>query len=252
MFNRHKKRVKSVNLTDFYSEELKNNAEKVLKQRISSLKAESGKENSSELSEAEIMKALEICTTKGASCSNCPAFVKVDKSRCKEVLAGALDLLNRKNVEIEKPWETFNIDFTNPCYLCKHPLEMPNRKKNFKCNSEECEWLKVWSALRKALYEIDIKNAEIERVEKSRAEWKEAALRKAKELDKSQNELSNLKFDLMCGTSKSQAEVIQLFVRRLKARSRKMQSSDWSGEFWDKAVLVTDIEKTAKEMGVEL
>ena len=99
---------------------------------------------------------------------------------------------------------------------------------------------------------INRKTAENERLEESRAEWKEAALRKAKELDKSQIELSNLKFDLMCGTSKAQAEVIQLFVGRLKARSRKMQSSDWSGEFWDKAVLVTDIDQISKEMGVEL
>lgn len=63
-----------------------------------------------------------------------------------------------------KPWETFNIDFTNPCYLCKHHSEKPNRKKNFKCNREECEWLQVWAALQKALYEINIKNAEIERL----------------------------------------------------------------------------------------
>ena len=53
------------------------------------------------LTEAEIMKALEICTTKGASCKNCPAFVKVDRSRCKEVFKGAIDLINRKNAEIE-------------------------------------------------------------------------------------------------------------------------------------------------------
>ena len=190
MFNRHKKRVKSVNLTDFFSEELKNNAEKVLKQRISSLKAELGKENSSELSESEIMKGLECHKEREIdTCSDCPYF-NIDGCAY-ELCGGALDLINRKN-------------------------------------------------------------AEIERLEESRAEWKEAALRKANELDKSRNELSYLKFDLMCGTSKAQAEVIQLFVGRLKARSRKMQSSDWSGEFWDKAVLVTDIDQIAKEMGVEL
>lgn len=143
-----------------------------------------------EMTESEIMKALECCSkVVDEGCGECPMYEK----DCNEVSLEklALDLINRKN-------------------------------------------------------------AEIERLEESRAEWKEAALRKAKELDKSQIELSNLKFDLMCGTSKAQAEVIQLFVGRLKARSRKMQSSDWSGEFWDKAVLVTDIDKAAKEMGVEL
>lgn len=54
------------------------------------------------MTESEIMDALKICITKGASCSNCPAFVKVDKSRCKEVLAGALEILNRKNAENER------------------------------------------------------------------------------------------------------------------------------------------------------
>ena len=145
------------------------------------------------MTEAELMKALECCkTTNGEDCKNCPLFLVETKCDCVcVVLADVLDLINRKN-------------------------------------------------------------AEIERAEKSRAEWKEAALRKAKELDKSQNELSNLKFDLMCGTTKAQAEVIQLFVGRVKAHSRKMQSSDWGGEFWDRAVLVTDIDQIAKEMGVEL
>jgi hypothetical protein len=53
------------------------------------------------MTEAEIMKALEICTTKGASCKNCPAFVKVDRSRCKEVFKGAIDLINHKNEVIK-------------------------------------------------------------------------------------------------------------------------------------------------------
>lgn len=55
-----------------------------------------------ELTEAEITMALTICTTKGASCKDCPAFVKVDRSNCKKVFLGAIDLINRKNAENEE------------------------------------------------------------------------------------------------------------------------------------------------------
>ena len=39
----------------------------------------------------------------------------------------------------------------------------------------------------------------------------------------------------------------QELVEKIKLHSRKMQSSDFSGEFWDKAVLVTDIDNLLKE-----
>ena len=43
-------------------------------------------------------------------------------------------------------------------------------------------------------------------------------------------------------------EVVKEFAERLKAHTRKMSSSDFSGEFWDKAVLVSDIDNLVKEM----
>lgn len=51
------------------------------------------------LTDNEIIIALEICCTKGASCKGCPAFVKVDRSKCKEVLVGALDIINRLKLQ---------------------------------------------------------------------------------------------------------------------------------------------------------
>ena len=44
------------------------------------------------------------------------------------------------------------------------------------------------------------------------------------------------------------SEAIKEFAERLKDHSRRMQSSDFSGEFWDRAVLVTDIDNLIKEM----
>lgn len=54
------------------------------------------------MTDSEIIKALECCTTKGKSCKICPAYVKVDRSNCKEAFRGALDLINRQKEEIEK------------------------------------------------------------------------------------------------------------------------------------------------------
>ena len=54
------------------------------------------------LTDSEIKKALEICTTNGASCKDCPAFVKVDRSNCKKVLLGALDIINRRTTRLQK------------------------------------------------------------------------------------------------------------------------------------------------------
>jgi hypothetical protein len=56
------------------------------------------------LTDSEIIKALECCTTNGASCKDCPAFVKVDRSNCKKYFRGALDLINRQKAEIERLW----------------------------------------------------------------------------------------------------------------------------------------------------
>lgn len=54
------------------------------------------------MTDTEIIKALECCTTKGAKCSDCPAFKKVDHSDCKKYFRGAIDLINRQQAEIER------------------------------------------------------------------------------------------------------------------------------------------------------
>ena len=54
------------------------------------------------MTDNEIIKALECCTTNGASCKDCPAFVKVDRSNCKKYFRGAIDLINRLQAENER------------------------------------------------------------------------------------------------------------------------------------------------------
>lgn len=54
------------------------------------------------MTDKAIVKALKTCSTKGTSCKDCPAFVKVDRSNCRNVLVGSLDIINRQQAEIEK------------------------------------------------------------------------------------------------------------------------------------------------------
>ena len=44
------------------------------------------------------------------------------------------------------------------------------------------------------------------------------------------------------------SEAYKEFAEKIKKHSRKMQSSDFSGDFWDAAVLVEDIDKLVEEM----
>ena len=57
-------------------------------------------------------------------------------------------------------------EILNPCYLCKHPNEKPNRRKHYKCNNEECEWLKCWARVKEWEKEINRLQAENERLKK--------------------------------------------------------------------------------------
>lgn len=54
------------------------------------------------MTDNEIIKALECCSTYKGKCTDCPAFVKVDRSNCKQVLLGAIKIINRQKGEIER------------------------------------------------------------------------------------------------------------------------------------------------------
>ena len=91
-------------------------------------------------------------------------------------------------------------------------------------------------------------------------------MRKAEEeINRQQAEIEQLKFEIAKLLPKGcpyaiqvevsnkletqiKSEAIKEFAERLKDHSRRMQSSDFSGEFWDRAVLVTDIDNLIKEM----
>ena len=88
------------------------------------------------MTDSEIIKALECCTTNGATCKDCPAFVKVDRSNCKKYFRGALDLINRQKAEIERLQELVNDmgDYFPACINCEGKTEFGER-------TDECVYL---------------------------------------------------------------------------------------------------------------
>ena len=100
-------------------------------------------------------------------------------------------------------------------------------------NAKKCD-SKVWSI---ELYKLENALDLITRQQTEIEQWKEEA-----------NRYQNLWCIAANDISKGKAEAYKEFARRLKDHSRKMQSSDFSGEFWDRAVLVTDIDNLIKEM----
>ena len=74
-------------------------------------------------------------------------------------------------------------------------------------------------------------------------------------INRQKAEIERLKDDLHACTKEvirsheiDRNKAIKEFAEKLKEHSRKMQSSDFSGEFWDKAVLVETIDNLVKEM----
>jgi predicted RNase H-like nuclease (RuvC/YqgF family) len=60
------------------------------------------------MTDNEIIKALECCSTYKGKCTDCPAFVKVDRSNCKKVLLGAVEIINRLQAENERLQEAID------------------------------------------------------------------------------------------------------------------------------------------------
>ena len=77
-------------------------------------------------------------------------------------------------------------------------------------------------------------------------------------IDRQQEEIERLKIENQAFRSAANSyklhynevrtEAIKEFANKLKKHSRKMQSSDFSGDFWEEAVLVEDIDELVKEM----
>ena len=85
------------------------------------------------MTDNEIIKAVECCTTNGASCKDCPAFVKVDRSNCKKFFKGAIDLINRQKAEKEA---LINGQETLQKYMAEQKAEIRKYKNCY----EQVKW----------------------------------------------------------------------------------------------------------------
>ena len=179
------------------------------------------------MTDNEIIKALECCIKETSDCDNCPLYVPADADCINISKSGALDIINRLQAEIENLKDTLydaeGVNLVNYWYQQCEIAENGNR--NF---DEENKKLK----------------AENEKLKNENDSMR-------KDIAQSVKELKNFGVLYDKDISKSQAEAIKEFWGKLKKHSRKMQSSDFSGEFWDRAVLVEDGDNLLKEMVVE-
>ena len=67
-------------------------------------------------------------------------------------------------------------------------------------------------------------------------------------INRQKAEIEKLEEELNNSIAFYKTAAIKEFAYRLQSHSRKMSSSDFSGEFWDKAVLVSDIDNLVNEM----
>lgn len=108
------------------------------------------------------------------------------------------------------------------------------RTKNIKYGARKMAMVDV-KLLKNALDLINRQQAEIERAKEINEQLYEEMSERQKE-------------EVSIAKRMARKKAIKEFWSKLKTHSRKMQSSDFSGEFWDKAVLVEDGDNLVKEM----
>ena len=115
------------------------------------------------LTDKEIVKALECCSTYKGKCTDCPAFVKVDRSNCKQVLLGAIEIINR----LQEENETLR-DVVKQNYLIRNNGKSP------------------LSLIKAEAYQEFAEKA-IDRVEKARQKYRRLCKEKGEEMDETMN-----------------------------------------------------------------
>ena len=144
------------------------------------------------------------------------------------VCVEAYDLINRQKAEIER----LQKDLEEAAVTIHDAAKRYSEYKKLKqCQKEEIERLQ--SILLKFVREINIFE------NKHNIDTSNFSL-----IPILENEKNSIVKQIKAGAIKE-------FAERLKNHSRKMQSSDFSGEFWDIAVLVSDIDNLAEEMAGE-
>lgn len=93
---------------------------------------------------------------------------------------------------------------------------------------------------------INRQRAEIERLTAAKAEWRLAAIDKARRVDALTNEIAKLKFSSMIGTTR--AEAIKEFAERLEASSCIRYMADTTEEVYQMIISGSTIDYLVKKM----
>ena len=168
------------------------------------------------LTDSEIVKALECCADyKNTKCKGCPLEEScVDNNIC----GLALDLINHLQEQNE--------------HYSHNVKEMTNSIRNYQ----------------KALEQAKAENGRLKREIEDLESVQEISPEAKYLVDTKADKVISLLTELNKSQEQIKAEAVKEFWNKLKSHSRKMQSSDFSGEFWDKAILVEDIDNLLKEM----
>lgn len=75
------------------------------------------------MTEDQVKKALEICSTEGTSCEDCPCFVSHKLSKCRQALKDALEIINNKDAEIEALQHNYEAMAKHALILCQSNYE---------------------------------------------------------------------------------------------------------------------------------
>ena len=118
------------------------------------------------LTDSEIVKALEICGTYKGKCTDCPAFVKVDRSNCKKVLLGAVEIINRqkadlidKEKQLQEALKSMAVNKTKVIDCEKEINRLQAENENYSKNNRQ-----MTSDILKLYKELEMAKAEIERL----------------------------------------------------------------------------------------
>ena len=134
-----------------------------------------------------------------------------------------------------------NSEIVKALKCCVSEMDCPNCPK--KKDGVEC----VGNLLRDCFDLINRQKAENKNFQE-----RNVILRGLVDTQKAENERLNNTLDAMVLEHKRlmktvKTEAYKECIEKIKSHSRKMKSSDFSGEFWDKAVLVADIDNILKE-----
>ena len=215
------------------------------------------------MTDNEIIKALECCTRSCCSDNETKDCSLKPFEDCSTRLASnALDLIKRLQsqndrdvkVKVEALYKVNDLKIENEHQKAEierleYTLLGVMHSVDKWLEGEELEQDEVNRAIamrEKTLQIVEEKQAEIERLNETKDEWKLSAINKARRVDELTNEIAKLKFSSMIGSTR--AEAIKEFAELLKASSCIRYVDEMTGEVYQMIISGSTIDYLVKKM----